>query len=151
MGCEMQAVGSPLLGVPLALVGEGWAQDRVGAPATGARGSAPWWCSSSPHPAVRGPAHLSDLLEPVWLHVGKDVALGLGENLKGHCAVVVLQGRDVIVSDGQLRAGVDLVPGMEGESTRNLGHLRGRSGASRCREGIVAPPAVPGTRSSGLS
>lgn len=62
--------------------------------------------SECPHPA-----HLSDLLEAVWLHVGEDVALGLGEDLEGHGAMVVLQGRDVIIADGQLRAGVDLVPG----------------------------------------
>lgn len=62
--------------------------------------------SGRPHPA-----HLSDLLEAVGLHVGEDVALGLGEDLEGHGAMVVLQGRDVVIADGQLRAGVDLVPG----------------------------------------
>lgn len=60
----------------------------------------------------RAPAHLSDLLEPVWLHIGEDVALRLGEDLEGHGTVVVLQGRDVIVADGQLCAGIDLVPGI---------------------------------------
>ena len=54
-------------------------------------------------------SHLSDLFERLEVHVGKDVALGQREDLKGHGAVVVLQGRDVVVAHRQLRAGIDLV------------------------------------------
>lgn len=92
-------------------------------------GFLPWSCSLPPHtlPSLcsqtAAPAHLSDLLEPVRLQVGEDVALGLGEDLEGHGAVVVLQGGDVIVADGQLCAGVDLVPGTGGEG-------QGASGAA---------------------
>lgn len=66
----------------------------------------------TPQWAQHHPTHLPDLLEALRWHVGEDVALGLVEDLEGHGAVVVLQGRDVIVADGQLRAGVDLVPGV---------------------------------------
>ena len=66
----------------------------------------------TPQWARHRPTHLPDLLEALRRHVGEDVALGLVENLEGHSTVVVLQGRDVVVADGQLRAGVDLVPGV---------------------------------------
>lgn len=82
-----------------------------------------WAC---PHPA-----HLSDLLEALRRHTGEDVALGLAEDLEGHGTVVVLQGRDVIVADGQLRAGVDLVPGVGGESGRALGHPHSEAPSSQ--------------------
>ena len=55
-------------------------------------------------------AHLPDLFEGLGVEVGEDVAVGLSEDLEGHGAVVVLQGRDVVVADGELRPGVDLVP-----------------------------------------
>lgn len=155
------AEGAPLPGMPLALVGEGGVGSpgslvgpgASGASAAGGRGSTPWLCSPPPTLRSEGPCtHLSDLLEPVRLHVGEDVALGLGEDLKGHGTVVVLQGRDVIVTDGQLRAGVDLVPGIAGESKRSLGHLRSDA-AVPAEAGRQAGRAlqVPGTCSPGLS
>ena len=81
--------------------------------------------------ACSHPAHLSDLLEALGRHAGEDVALGLAEDLEGHGTVVVLQGRDVIVADGQLRAGVDLVPGVGGESRRALGHPHSEAPSSQ--------------------
>lgn len=55
--------------------------------------------------------HLSDLFERLQFHVGEDVALGKGKDLEGHGAVVVLQGRYVVVAHRQLGASVDLIPG----------------------------------------
>lgn len=172
----IRAEGSPLPGEPLALLGRGGA----GRAALCRRSEGlPWGCAHClPHPVpsgALGPAHLSDLLEPVGLHVGKDVALGPGEDLKGHGTVMVLQGRDVVVADGQLRAGVDLVPATGGENTPSLGHpwdhappgspdschpfpqMPSRSnspGAGRPQQRSPAPGTVPRMRSavpSGLS
>lgn len=128
------------------MVGEGWGRESSPLPLE--RGVLPWGCAHRPpHPVPTGsPAHLSDLLEPVGLHVGEDVALGPGEDLKGHGAVVVLQGRDVVVADGQLRARVDLVPAIGGESTRSLGHPRGRA-----PPGSPAPAAPLPRRPRGLT
>lgn len=64
----------------------------------------------SPVLGLRGP-HLADLPEGVGLEAGKDVAAGLCQDAEGHGAVVILQGRGVVVAHGQLGAGVDLVPG----------------------------------------
>lgn len=54
--------------------------------------------------------HLSYLLERLGVKVGEDVAVGLGEDLEGDGAVMVLQRRDVIVPDGEFGSGVDLIP-----------------------------------------
>lgn len=56
-------------------------------------------------------SYLSDLFEGLLVKVGEDVAVGLREDLEGHCAVMVLQRRDVVVANRQLRASIDLVPG----------------------------------------
>lgn len=54
--------------------------------------------------------HLSYLLEGLGVKVGEDVAVGLGEDLEGDSAVMVLQRRDVVVPDGKFGSGVDLIP-----------------------------------------
>lgn len=54
--------------------------------------------------------YLPYLLEGLGVKVGEDVAVGLGEDLEGDGTVMVLQRRDVIVADGQLGSGVDLIP-----------------------------------------
>lgn len=54
--------------------------------------------------------YLSYLFEGLWVKVGEDVAVGLGEDLEGHSTVVVLQRRDVVVTDGQFSFGIDLIP-----------------------------------------
>lgn len=114
-----------------------------GASATGGRGStltAPHPCS----PRALAHAHLSDLLEALRLHIGEDVALGPGEDLKGHGAVVVLQGRDVVVTDGQLRAGVDLVPGVGGDGKWGLGDVRWDTAAPQRLAGQPGALGEPG-------
>lgn len=54
--------------------------------------------------------YLSYLLEGLGVKVGEDVAVGLGEDLEGDGAVMVLQRRDVVVPDGKFGSGVDLIP-----------------------------------------
>ncbi len=54
--------------------------------------------------------HLSYLFEGLGVEVGEDVAVGLREDLKGHSTVMVLQRRDVVVTNRQLRSGVNLIP-----------------------------------------
>lgn len=54
--------------------------------------------------------YLSYLLEGLGVKVGEDVAVGLGEDLEGDGTVMVLQRRDVVVTDGQFGSGVDLIP-----------------------------------------
>lgn len=117
---------------PGSLVGEG---PRLSGPAP-----------RPPGPRTQSPAHLSDLPEAVPRHVGEDVAVGLGQDLKGHGAVVVLQGRDIVVADGQLRAGVDLVPGVGGQGRGSLGILPGGGEA-----GGVVPAAAEVTGLAGVT
>lgn len=57
-----------------------------------------------------GCPYLSYLLEGLGVKVGEDVAVGLGEDLEGDGAVVVLQRGDIVVADGQFGSGVDLIP-----------------------------------------
>lgn len=54
--------------------------------------------------------YLSYLLEGLGVKAGEDVAVGLGEDLEGDGTVMVLQRRDVVVTDSQFSSGVDLVP-----------------------------------------
>ena len=54
-------------------------------------------------------AYRSHSLERVLVNVGEDVGFGVGQDLKGDGAVVVLQRRDVVVADRQVRARVDLI------------------------------------------
>ena len=76
--------------------------------------------------------------------------------------MVVLQGRDVVVADGQLRAGVDLVPGVGQQRDPRVPALtcewaqwcRGvRAGVEVEMMGLLegTHSAVPGTYSSRLS
>lgn len=58
---------------------------------------------------------LSDLFEGLGVEVGEDVAVGLREDLEGHGTVMVLQRRDVVVTNRQLGSGVDLIPERERE------------------------------------
>ena len=54
-------------------------------------------------------AYRSHSLERVLVDVGEDVGFGVGQDLKGDGAVVVLQRRDVVVADRKVRARVDLI------------------------------------------
>ena len=55
-------------------------------------------------------SYLADGLEGICLHVGKDVAIRITDDLKGNSTVVVLQWRNVVVANRQVRTGVNLVP-----------------------------------------
>lgn len=68
--------------------------------------------------SVAGSQHLSYLFEGLKFDVGKDVALWHGEDLEGHCTVVVLQGRDIIIAHSQLRPSIDLIPDQRQIKTR---------------------------------
>ncbi len=63
-------------------------------------------------------AYLSYLFEGFRVEVGEDVAIGLREDLEGHSTVMVLQRRDVVVANCQLRSGIDLVPKREREKKK---------------------------------
>ena len=64
---------------------------------------------------------LADLFEGLGVEAGKDVAVGLGEDLEGYGTVMVLQGRDVVVADRQVCPRIDLVPGRETQRWRGRG------------------------------
>lgn len=72
------------------------------------------WSSSNlngnPRECICICTHLADLFEGLSIEVGEDVAVWLGENLKGHSAVVVLQWRNVIVPHCQLSPRIYLIP-----------------------------------------
>lgn len=61
--------------------------------------------------AIVGLQYLSYLFEGLEFDVGEDIALGHGEDLEGHCTVVVLQGRDIVIAHSQLCPSVNLIPG----------------------------------------
>lgn len=64
--------------------------------------------------------YLSDLLKGLLVKVGKDVAVGLREDLEGHGTVVVLKGRDVIVAHCELGASINLVAAGSGRGKISL-------------------------------
>lgn len=59
---------------------------------------------------IVGSQHLSYLFKGLEFDVGEDVALWHGEDLEGHCTVVVLQGGDIVIAHGQLCPSVNLIP-----------------------------------------
>lgn len=59
---------------------------------------------------IGGQPYLPYLLEGLGVKVGEDVAVRLREDLESHSTVVILQRRDVIITNCQLCSGIDLVP-----------------------------------------
>lgn len=59
--------------------------------------------------------HLSYLFEGLKFDVGENVALWHVEDLEGHRTVVILQGGDIVIANGQLCPSVNLIPAHRGE------------------------------------